>query len=620
MTSLRDRDSNDVRLAQVAPEPLRSFNDAGVLSSADLQVARRLTALSGTEDPAVLLAVALAVRAPRLGHVLVDLATIAQTAAVDTEEPVDVAGLDWPDPHDWVAAVAASGLVCQAPHPLRLEGSRLYLDRYWREECEVASHLSALALAPANGEHEDAGLLAAVERLYPEPEDDRSRAAALAAGSRRLTIIAGGPGTGKTRLIASVVAMLAEQAHATGPGARAPLVALAAPTGKAAARLGEALAERAESADVDPVLRAMMAATSARTLHRLLGSRPDSRGRFRHDRHNRLPHDVVIVDETSMVSLTLMARLLEALGDQTRLVLVGDPDQLSSIEAGAVLGDIAAVAPREGGQTGDSAIARSVFVLDRTHRFGEGIAAVAEAVRHGDGDGVITALRASEQEVTWIAHDAHAVREDRLLDPVREAAVDGGRAIIAAALEGDAQKALAALGDFRLLCAHRRGEYGVSSWMSSVEQWLAAEIGAAGGPTGAYAGRPLLITANDYDLNLFNGDSGVIVTGEHGRLVAAFEQHNGVLRVRPNQLVAVETVYAMTIHKSQGSQFGTSAVILPPPSSRILTRELLYTALTRAQNRLLVVGTEATIRAAVARPAARASGLRDRLVGEGGDR
>jgi exodeoxyribonuclease V alpha subunit len=616
VTSLRERDANDVRLARVAPEPLGSFNDAGVLSAADVQVARRLAALADVEEPAVLLAVALAVRAPRLGHVLVDLATIAETAAVDTEEPVDVARLDWPNPEEWVAAVAASGLVSEAPHPLQLEGSRLYLERYWHEEREVAGYLRALADAPASADRDDVGLLAAVERLYPEPEDERSRAAALAAVRRRLTIIAGGPGTGKTRLIASVVALLAGQAHAGGPGARPPLVALAAPTGKAAARLGDAIAERAESPDIGPEARAIVSATSARTLHRLLGARADSRGRFRHDRRNRLPHDVVIVDETSMVSLTLMARLLEALGDETRLVLVGDPDQLSSIEAGAVLGDIAGVALTGDKEPSDSAIAESVFVLDRTHRFGEGIAAVAGAVRRGDGDGAIEALGASEPEVTWIAQDANAIRGDPVLDPVREAATAAGGAIIAAALEGDAAGALEALGEFRLLCAHRRGQYGVSSWTSSVEQWLAGEITAAGGPAGDYPGRPLLITANDYDLSLFNGDSGVVVAGDDGRRTAAFEQHSGVAQVRPNQLGAVETVYAMTVHKSQGSQFGTAAVILPPPTSRILTRELLYTALTRARNRLLIVGTEATIRAAVARPATRASGLRERLLGE----
>jgi exodeoxyribonuclease V alpha subunit len=612
MSSLRERDPNDVRLAALAPQPLRSFNDAGVLSSADVQVARTLTTLAGVQEPDVLLAAALAARAPRLGHVLVDIATIADTVAVDTEEPVELAELDWPNPNEWVQALAASPLVTDAPHPMRLEGTRLYLDRYWREEREVAARLRALAAAPAAGDGDDPELLADIEQLYAKAEDERSREAILSALTRRLTIIAGGPGTGKTRSIASIVTLLAK--HGRAWGQRPPLIALAAPTGKAAARLGEVLAERAETPGLDPDVCDALALTSARTLHRLLGSRADSRGRFRHDRRNRLPHDVVIVDETSMVSLTLMARLLEALGDEARLVLVGDPDQLSSIEAGAVLGDVAAAAPDDGSQDRGSVLVDSVFALEHTYRFGEGIATLADAVRRGDADGAITALGACKGDVIWIAEDAHAIRGDPALDPVREAASAAGRAVIAAARDGDAPTALHALGEFRLLCAHRRGPYGVSSWMASVEMWLAHEISAAGGPTRDYPGRPLLITANDYDLNLFNGDSGVVVLGENGRLAATFEQHRGVTRVRPSQLSAVETVYAMTVHKSQGSQFATAAVVLPPASSRILTRELLYTALTRARNRLLVVGTEDTIRAAVDRPAARASGLRDRLL------
>jgi len=613
MTSLRERDPHDVRLARVAPEPLRGFNDAGVLSSADVQVARRLATLGDVEDPAVLLALALAVRAPRLGHVLVDLATIRGTVAVDTEEPVDLAELDWPEPGDWAARVAACTLVTDPPHPLRLEGARLYLDRYWREECNVASQLGALAAA-APGSSEEAELVASAQRLYPDPRDERARAAVHAALRRRLTIIAGGPGTGKTTAVASVVALLAEQAQRLG--APLPVVALAAPTGKAAARLGEAVHDQADRLDVTPETHAVLLATGARTLHRLLGSRPGSRGRFRHNHLNRLPHDVVIVDETSMVSLTLMARLLEALGDDARLILIGDPDQLSSIEAGAVLGDIAGPATTDGNRAA-AAIADSVIVLDRVHRFGVGIAAVADAVRCGDADGTVSALRASGGEVTWIAEDGNAIRSGVALAPVRDAATAAGRAVIAAARDGDSAAALTALGEFRLLCAHRRGPHGVSTWMSTVEHWLAAEIITAGGPARDYPGRPLIITANDYDLNLFNGDTGVIVAAADGRVLAAFERRGNVATVRPNQLGAVETVYAMTVHKSQGSQFETAAIVLPPPSSRILTRELLYTAVTRARRHLIVVGTEEAVRAAVARPAARASGLRERLRDEG---
>jgi exodeoxyribonuclease V alpha subunit len=613
MTSLRDRDPHDVRLARVAPEPLRAFNDAGVLSAADVQVARRLAALGGVTDPAVLLALALAVRAPRLGHVLVDLAAIGTSVAVDTEEPVDLAALGWPEPADWIARVAACSLVTDPPHPLHLDGGRLYLDRYWREERAVARDLRALAGA-APRRVDEAALVAGARRLYPDAGDERPRAAVETAVRRRLTVVAGGPGTGKTTAVARVVALLAEQARAQGSGAPPPLIALAAPTGKAAAQLGEAVHAQAGVLDVDPEIRDALLATSPLTLHRLLGSRPGSRVRFRHDDLNRLPHDVVIVDETSMVSLTLMARLLEALGDEARLILVGDPDQLSSIEAGAVLGDIVGPATTDGERGRGAAVAGSVVVLDRLHRFGGGIAAVADAVRRGDADGTVAALRSADDDVTWIAEDGDAVRAGAALSSVRAIAIAAGRAVIAAARDGDAPGALSALGGFRMLCGHRRGPYGVSTWMPTVERWLAAEIDAAGGVRNRdYPGRPLLITANDYDLNVFNGDTGVVVAAGEGRMVAAFEQRGDVTTVRPNQLGSAETVYAMTVHKSQGSQFATAALILPPPASRILTRELLYTAVTRARRHLIVVGTEEAVRAAVARPAARASGLRERL-------
>ncbi|HWH92411.1 MAG TPA: exodeoxyribonuclease V subunit alpha [Baekduia sp.] len=643
MTTLRERDPFDVRLAREAPAPLRAFNDAGVLSSADVQVARRLAQLAGIEDPALLLALALAVRAPRLGHVLVDLATIRATVAVDTEEPVDLGALPWPDADAWVDGVAACELVGvgeeddrRKVRPLRLIGTSLYLDRYWREEREVAAELVARGAQEPAGVRPDV-LAAGLSRLYRDPDDVRGRMAAAGAVLRRLAVIAGGPGTGKTSTVGRVMALLAEQARAAG--AAPPFVALAAPTGKAAARLAEAVHQQARELEVDEEIRAQLLAATASTLHRLLGARPGSRSRFRHDRTSRLPHDVVIVDETSMVSLTLMARLLEAVRRDARLILVGDPDQLSSIEAGAVLGDVVgpagssgamspaareqlaevtgdAVAPSDDGDAASaSPLADGVVVLDRLYRYRGGIAVVADAVRRGDADAVVGALQSAGDDVTWISADAADVRHDPRVAPVREVAVAAGRAVIAAARDGQADQALAALGAFRLLCAHRRGPYGVSTWMPAVEQWLAREIDAAGGRARDYAGRPLLITANDYDLNLFNGDTGVVVAAGEGRLVAAFERRGGVATVRPNQLGAAETVYAMTVHKSQGSQFGTAAVVLPPPSSRILTRELLYTGVTRAREQLIVVGTEAAIRTAVARPAARASGLRARLWG-----
>jgi len=602
-------DAFDARRALHAPELLRAFNDAGVLAAADVHVARRLSGLAGSEDAAVALAVAFAVRAPRLGHVYVDLATIRDTATVEAEEPVDLSALPWPAPDAWTGALAASGLAAEgeegADRPLRLIGTRLYLDRYWREERRLAADLRALAAAPAPGVDE-AVLEDGLRRLFPAaaaptlfddpPARDPQARAAAAAVRRRFAVVAGGPGTGKTTTVARIVALLAEQS------ATPPLVALAARTGKAAARLAEAVHEQARTLDVAAPVRDLLLGLDASTLHRLLGWRPDSHSRFRHNRANRLPHDVVIVDETSMVSLSLMARLVEAVRPDARLVLVGDPGQLTSIEAGAVLGDIV-----------EGARSDAIVVLDTVYRHGDAIAALAAAVRSGDADRALSLLRAGGDAVTWIDADAHEVGD--ALDAVRDGAVAAGRAALDAARAGDAERALAALTGFRLLCAHRRGPYGAATWMHHVERWLAAEDAAFAAAGEWYPGRPLLVTENDYGLGLFNGDTGVVVANADDRVLAAFERRGAIVELIPARLDAVETVYAMTIHKSQGSEFRTAAVLLPPAASPILTRELLYTAITRAQARVILVGTEAMVRAAIARPAARASGLRERLWG-----
>jgi exodeoxyribonuclease V alpha subunit len=376
--AVQERDPYDARWAVQAPGALREFNRAGVLSAADVHVARRLGSLAGETSEDVLLALALAVRAPRIGHVLVDLESIRETAAVDTEEPIDLAALDWPEPSGWVAAVAGSALVAlegsgdAEVRPLRMRGAWLYLDRYWSEELAVAGALRTMLDEDApgvDGPMLDAGLA----RLFPREQEERQAAAARAAVRGRCAVVAGGPGTGKTTTVARIVALLREQ-----PG-RAPLIALAAPTGKAAARLQESVRAAAEDPglEVGPEVRQALRELPATTIHRLLGWRPGSNSRFRHDRNRRLPHDVVIVDETSMVSLSLMARLIEALRSDARLVLVGDPGQLASIEAGAVLGDV----------VGTDADARDgIVVLDHGYRFGGQIAPLAAAIRDGDGD------------------------------------------------------------------------------------------------------------------------------------------------------------------------------------------------------------------------------------------
>ncbi|HWD55741.1 MAG TPA: exodeoxyribonuclease V subunit alpha [Acidimicrobiales bacterium] len=639
MSAVEGVDVFDALVARGSVGRLQLFNAAGILTPSDFHVARCLSELGGVSDEAIQLAAAFAARAPRLGHVCVDLRTIRHTASSDTDRDVEVDELPWPEPDQWLRVLAGSGLVGE-DRPLHLEGSNLYLNRQWLDEVAVGRDLLRRAEAPAPGV--DAALLAeGLGSLFREDPGDEDPdhlqpVAAATAVLRRLSVIAGGPGTGKTTTVARVLALLDAQAAATGGGP--PLVALAAPTGKAAARLEEAVRAEAEGLEIDGAARARLQALRGTTIHRLLGFDPGNRTRFRHHAGNPLRHDAVVVDETSMVSLSMMARLLEAVGPEARLVLVGDPEQLASVEAGAVLGDV--VGPAAAGMcmgeaarervatvTGrpvppsaaarPSAIGDGVVALRYVRRHGGGIAELARAIQRGDADGALGVLAAGGSNVQWIpAATGEAAASD--LRVIRTLAIENGRAAIEAARAGDAEAALDALGRFRLLCAHRRGPEGVTTWTRQIEAWLMADV--EGFSTGAdwYVGRPLIVTENDHALQLFNGDVGVVVRGVDRPMVAAFERGGEVVTVSPTRLAAIDTVYAMTVHKSQGSQFHTVALLLPGAGSRLLTRELLYTAVTRAQERLIVVGGEEPIRAAVERPISRASGLRRALWGNGG--
>jgi exodeoxyribonuclease V alpha subunit len=569
-------DRFDHRLARGAVGLLGDFNAAGVLDAADVHVAQRITALGEETDERVALAVAVAVRALRGGSVCVDLTTAAGDIAP---------GLPWPEPAEWLAAVRASPLT-SAPSVLRLYDNRLlYLDRYWREETQVCDDLLALSV-PTGGP-----VPAALERLFP-PGYEEQRLAAEIVLSQAVTVLTGGPGTGKTTTVARLLALLTEQAAAAGgSGLR---IAMAAPTGKAAARLSEAVAT--EVAKLDAADRARLAGLESTTLHRLLGSRPETSVRFRHHRGNPLPHDVIVVDETSMVSLTMMARLLEAVRPEARLILVGDPDQLASVEAGAVLADLV---------DGLSARPdRRVAALRSTHRFGASIGTLADAIRVGDADDAIEVLRGGGDHLEWIEDNDPA-------DRLREILLPAALRLRAAAILGADDVALADLDGHRLLCAHRYGPFGAAHWNRQVRLWLAEETGL---PVWAewYAGRPLLVTANDYGLGLNNGETGVAVARPTG-LRAVMAGASGSLEFATSRLSDVETMYAMTIHKCQGSQAEEVTVLLPTQDSRLLTRELFYTAVTRAKTKVRVVGSPTALRAAIDRRAVRASGLRQRL-------
>ena len=336
------------------------------------------------------------------------------------------------------------------------------------------------------------------------------------------------------------------------------------------------------------------------TVHRLLGWRPDSGNRFRRDRGNPLPHDIVVVDEASMLSLTLTARLLEALRPTTRLLLVGDPDQLASVEAGAVLADlVAGYAGREDGP---------VVRLSTSHRFGQEIGALAEAVRVGDADRVVEILTsATPGGAVEMLPVEDVLGADEVL---RLRLLEHALRLRDLALAGDHAGALRELGEQRLLCAHRDGPWGVGPWNDRVERWLGEATDYSGRQL---VGRPLLVTTNDRGLGLYNGDTGVMALRADDRLVGVFGDPTAPLVHAATSLADVDTAHAMTIHKSQGSQARTVTVLLPDEDSRLLTRELLYTAITRAQESVVLVGSEAAVRAAVGRRTQRATGLRHRV-------
>ncbi|MCH9642724.1 MAG: exodeoxyribonuclease V subunit alpha [Actinomycetia bacterium] len=565
---------------------VRDFADADILGLADVHVAQRLCALAGEPDETVALALGLLVAALRSGSVCLDLRLVA-----DQHQQAGAADVAWPEPGAWLAAVRASPLMGDPPVLRILSDSKadlLYLDRYWLEEQQVCSDVSArLHRAEVREPLPD------LQRLFPA-EFSEQRAAAEMALAQRLTILTGGPGTGKTTTVARLLASIAEQAELTG--SVAPRMALAAPTGKAAARLAEAVTS--EVGKLPEIDRQRLAGLHATTLHRLLGSRPDTSSRFRHHRDNRLPHDVVVVDETSMVSLTMMARLLEAVRPDARLLLVGDPDQLASVDAGAVLADLVeglgdAVRFGQGGDGG-------VVELKTSHRFGESIGALAQAIRAGDADLAVALLAARDESVEWIGS----------ADPsehLRAHLVETAFGLREAALLGDGEAALTILNGHRLLCAHRHGPFGVTRWNQQVERWLADRTGRSVWSQW-YVGRPILVTANDYGLGIYNGDTGVVVASPDG-----LRAHIGSLQLATSRLPEVDTMHAMTIHKSQGSQADEVTVLLPPQESRLLTRELFYTAVTRAKTKVRVVGPESSVRAAITRRALRASGLARRL-------
>lgn len=611
---------------------VKDFDDAGVLGPADVHTAEQLAFLGGDRDSRVPLAIALAVRAVRGGSVCIDLATVRDAIFESDESPIDVSSLPWPQTDDWLDCLRASPLVSvgadgPAGRPLRLVGTLLYLERYWRDEQLVRADVAVRRSTPQAG-LDVAAVAATLREVFPRSEGpgalapgepDHQLAAAATAAAARLCVLQGGPGTGKTSTIARILLVLATH----DPDLH---IGLAAPTGKAAARMGEAIKDALASVrQVDPRIREQLGRLHATTLHSLLGWRPESTTRFAHDRTRPLPYDVIVVDEMSMVSLSLMARLLEATRPDARLLLVGDPDQLASVEAGAVFSDIGVLARTQQASspglaaTQDlllglvdpvdrPAVARPGLVeLSHNWRFADQgrIAQLAHAVRDGDADAVSALLDGlgPDDNVTFTrtGRDVRDPAYGSLQARLRQWGADLDRC----ARAGDSAGALAVLDRHRLLCAHRRGPAGVATWNRLARTWL----GHAGEDL-MTVGEPLMVTRRDSALQVFNGDVGAIVRTPVGPRLALAAPHGSEPRhLMPLQLSGLVPMYASTVHKAQGSQFEEVSVVLPDEDSPLLTRELLYTAITRASRAVHLYGTREALLRAVTRRANRASGL-----------
>lgn len=568
---------------------LAELNTWGVLESADVHVARTVGRLAHESDDAVLLAVALAVRGVRLGSSCVDLGLVVEDLRTELPHVAWPAFVD--DVPAWWARVEASPVASGPDRVLVVEQPSLYLARYHALEVSLCDRLLA-RLSDAAPVVDEPLLESDLARLFADPGFEEQRHAAAGAARSWTTVLTGGPGTGKTTTIARLLVALESQHRATG--ATRPLsVGLATPTGKASARMREALVgAAADTPAFSASERAWLEGLQTVTLHRLLGSRPDHRTAFRHHAGQKLPHDVIVVDETSMVSLLMMERLVQAVPATCRLVLVGDADQLASVEAGAVLHDVV-----EGLGGVDSPW---VTRLTRGHRFDGAISDLAEAVVSGDPDRALAVLTGPDEHVRLVdPQDVDTVIDAR---PRQQA-----RAIAQAAAEGDAPAALALLAEHRLLCAHRDGPAGVSHWNEQLEREVRLYPDAQ---RPWYVGRPVLVTRNDATLRVNNGDVGVTVDTD-GRLVAHLD--TGVA-VSAGRLASVQSAYASTVHRSQGSEFEHVTLLLPDEESLVLSRELLYTAVTRTRSTLTVVGRPETVRRAVLHRTARASGVAGRLT------
>jgi exodeoxyribonuclease V alpha subunit len=606
----------------------------GLLSEIDIYFAKFISSFSKDPDPDIFLAAALVSHSTGSGDICLNLETVAadrQIGKQGEQEPIICPKLGvWLEKLTASPAVGRPGEIC----PLILDvKNRLYLYRYWDYENTLSNSINKrISRHAAN--LDSVRLKDSLDRLFPKTEEQGinwQKVAAAVCSLRNLSIITGGPGTGKTYTVTKVLALLREQLPD-----RALQIYLATPTGKAAGRLKETVEQAKDGLSCDNSIRAEIP-SEVFTIHRLLKPIKGS-PYFHHNRDNPLMADVVVVDEASMVDLALMAKLFQAVPEKARLILMGDKDQLASVEAGSVLGDICDRDVMHGfsapfmhqlkevtgenieqeikAMNGQPGLQDSIVVLQESYRFaaGSAIGGLSRAVNRADADTAIAMLENADGK-SLSYQQLHANKS--LINTLAEQIVSGYQPYLQT---DDPAEALQRLRRFKILCALNIGPLGVQAVNKLAEQVLSRKNLIQLDPMKDnpwYAGRPVLITRNNYQIGLFNGDIGIALptADAQDNVLSVFFSDNagGVRRLQPHQLPEHETVYAMTVHKSQGSEFDEVLFILPDKDISILTRELIYTALTRARKKTTIWGARAVIRSAIARQIERTSGLRDAL-------
>jgi exodeoxyribonuclease V alpha subunit len=620
--------------------------EQNIFSDIDIQFAQFITALAGEINDDLHLSAALLSYFTMQGHVCIELAALAEQTFPFATEPSPFR-VTCPPLTRWLESLYNSRVVGKPGEytPLILdEQHRLYLYKYWDYEQQLAALIRQRLMRTRN-DVDFKRLAEGLSRLFPTlnqtDSENRQKMAVEIAIQRNFCLISGGPGTGKTAIIIKILSLLLEQDVQLN-------IALAAPTGKAAIRLQESITHALPHLNCAPAIKAAIPQETY-TIHRLLGMNPDSPAFYSHANY-LLPYDVVIVDEASMIDLALMTRLAQAIPFTARWILLGDKDQLVSVEAGTVLGDICEVGkmpetamtfqhekqsqaikkpfevdgkkennlekPEKSqndleSETTATLMAASIVLLDPSYRFSEnsGIWQLAQAIKSGDSDKALQILSSNDYpDVHW----HHLGISERLTASLLEPIINH---LTSCFKEPAPEKVLQQFEKFRILCATRRGLFGVAN----INRQIAIELNKKRlirSQSRWYHGRPIMITRNDYTLKLFNGDIGILLhnRNNYGELQAFFPAPAGQVRIFwPNRLPEHETVYAMTIHKSQGSEFDHVFILLPSQVSPVLTRELIYTGITRARQSVTIAGAERIFKAAIATQIRRTSGLQQAL-------